>query len=117
MRNLVFAFVALAMSACGSLSPVAAQECTPVEMVAGNLIVHPMTAEVHIATPAEVKLALEIINAMPPETNFDFDTMIFATAHTGQGLVLVGHSGICQQVAFPPREWSAFLRSVRGAGA
>lgn len=110
MRSLIVALCLLAAT------PAFAQDnCVPVATAVEHMRQHPMTASVHVALPAEAKLAVDILNAMPPETDEHYTVVIFATATSGAGLLLLGNDdAVCQNLPVPPDMWRAFVRSVRG---
>jgi hypothetical protein len=99
-------------------TPAFAQTCIPVEVVVAQFQAHPMTADVYVASAAEAKLAVEIYNAMPPESEGKYNTVVMATAVNESGIVFVGNDNmVCEHMVLPAPQWRIFVRSVRGQDA
>ncbi len=114
MRRFLAVLSFVAVTSCGATTAFA-QNCVPLADAMARMQNHPMTADVHMASAAEVKLAVEIFNAMPPQSEDKFDLVVMATATSGAGMLLLGNEGqICQGAPFPPEVWRVFVRSVRG---
>ncbi len=112
MRRLLAALALMAVL----VSPAAAQQCAPVDVIVTFLQANPAVESIHVATATEVVKAVEIMNAMPPQTDDKFNTVILVTAKDGNGVALFGNDGImCRenQMPMPGSQWQIFLRSVR----
>lgn len=108
----------LTLSACLALTaPVHAQECRSVPDAVAYLHAMPAVVDVYVANPAEAKNAVDILNAMPPESDDKFTDVILVTGGNGQGLIVLGNDGqMCSAIALPVGTWRIFVRSVRGEG-
>lgn len=115
MRHLFALLLAASVWSCAPEAALA-QTCLPVEAAVARLQALP-GADIYIPSPGETKAAMDILNAMPPETDEHFDTMIFATGKDDSGLILLGMGGVvCDALPMPAATWRVFVRSVRGQG-
>lgn len=111
MRRLLLALTA----ACVLATSAVAQECRSVADAVAYLHAMPAVVDVYVASPAEAKNAVDILNAMPPESDDKFTDVILVTGGNGQGLIVLGNDGqMCSAIALPAGTWRVFVRSVRG---
>jgi hypothetical protein len=69
---------------------------------------------------AELTRAGELYNAFPPASSVLIGSAAYADRPDGGGILVVGPGlALClgMNLTLPPRDWSAFMRSVRGPGA
>jgi hypothetical protein len=100
-----------------NIDAAAAQSCVPADITMAIVQTHPTYQSHHVASEAEARIASDIFNAAPPESDIRWTLAILVSFRDGSGGLLVGREGlICGSLRFAPASWPAFERSVRGSG-
>jgi hypothetical protein len=98
-----------------SAAPVPPTACVPTGSVIDLLQSHPSYRSHDIATPAQVRAAADIFNAVPPETDFAWTAAVLVSFMDGSGVLLVGEDEmLCGSLRFGSNHWPALIRAVRG---
>jgi hypothetical protein len=104
-------------------SPALAQapRCTDWTVVREQAKTIPVFSPIRALKGEAVKLAVELFDSIPPETNSGFTVAAvidIADEAGGGGLVLVGNeSQLCGSFRIAKDRWGAFLRATEGYGA
>lgn len=117
LRQLLALLLLACVWSCAPEAALAQPNCIPLDVAVNRLSETSIVADVYVTSEAETVKAVEIINAMPPETDEHFDVIILVTTKSGTGAMFFGNDGqVCGHVEMADEMWRTVVRSVRGQG-